>query len=111
MWVVALLAIGLLSRAAGSSFSNTLSLPSSESAKGFSLLDSEFGGRGLSSSATIVFSADAGVTDPAVQSEMQAFFDRITAETGVQVVGPRRTGRQGRIRPARGPRRLHGPAA
>ena len=88
MWVVALLAIGLLSRAAGSSFSNTLSLPSSESAKGFSLLDSEFGGRGLSSSATIVFSADAGVTDPAVQSEMQAFFDRITAETGVQVVSP-----------------------
>ncbi len=88
LWVVALLAIGLLSRTAGSNFTNTLSLPSSESAKGFALLDSEFGGRGLSSSATLVFSTDAGVTDPTVQAEMQAYFDRITAETGVQVVSP-----------------------
>ena len=88
LWLVALLAIGFVSRTAGSNFSNTLSLPSAESTKGFQLLDRDFGGRGTSSSATIVFQADAGVTDPSVQAAMQAYFDRITAETGVQVVSP-----------------------
>ena len=93
-----------------------LSLPSSESAKGFDLLDRSSAGVGLSSSATLVFSTDAGVTDPTVQAEMEDYFDRITAETGVQVVSPYgpqgatqisasgdRAG-QGRLRPARDPR-------
>ena len=88
LWVVALLAIGLLSRTAGSNLLDTLQPPLVRERQGLRPARQRVRRARSSSSATIVFSADAGVTDPTVQAEMQAYFDRITAETGVQVVSP-----------------------
>src|SRR5215831_5841658 len=46
VWVVALVAVLGLSGALGSGFTTKFSLPDVESAKGFDVLDKDFGGRG-----------------------------------------------------------------
>ena len=58
----------------GSGFSTEFSLPDVESARGFEILEQEFGGQGAGLSGTLVFEADQGVTDPTVQAGMEALF-------------------------------------
>jgi len=87
LWFVALLAGGALNGAVGSDYSTQLKLPDVESKHGFDIIDRDFGGRS-GDAASIVYEAPQGVTDPAVQSAMEAYFAAITADTGVVVISP-----------------------
>lgn len=51
----------------GPAFTSSITAPASESSAGLEILASEFRGAG-GDSGTIVFSADQGVTDPAVET-------------------------------------------
>ena len=72
----------------GPAFTSSITAPASESSAGLDILTTEFPGAG-GDSGTIVFRADQGVTDPAVQSAMIEFFDATNAISGVvNVVSP-----------------------
>src|SRR6478672_4830482 len=73
-WVLVLLVVGGASGAFGSGFTTKFSLPDVESAKGFDVLEKDFGGRGAGISGTIVFQADQGVEDPSVRQPMEKLF-------------------------------------
>ena len=88
MWFAALLLGSVASRSIGSDYSTGMRLPGVESRQGLDLLEDAFAGKISGNSATIVFSADAGVTDPTVQATMEDYFARIETETGVEVVSP-----------------------
>ncbi len=68
--------------ALGPSFSNSFTIPDSESNDGFNLLEEHFGGAGAGAGGTIVFEASQGVADPEVQSAASALLDSLIAETG-----------------------------
>ena len=55
----------------------TSPFPGAESTEGFDILNAEFGGQGAGQTGTIVFQAEQGVDDPAVQSAMTALFDEV----------------------------------
>ena len=73
LWVAALFGFSTLSSVAGGEYSTDFSLPGAESQKAYDLLTErypEFSGE----TADIVFRAEDGVVDPAVQSAMEALF-------------------------------------
>jgi RND superfamily putative drug exporter len=86
-WVAALVLGNVAARGVGTAYSSSVELPSVESRQGMDVLDQAFGGAG-GDTATVVFTSPAGVRDPAVEQAMTAYFDRITAETGLTVVSP-----------------------
>ena len=57
-------------------FVTTSTCPTSSRSDGFDILDAEFGGQGTGFTGTIVFRAEQGVGDPAVQAAMEALFDK-----------------------------------
>ncbi len=71
----------------GPSTSADWSLPGFESAQGAEILEDNFGGAGAGFGGTIVFKADQGVDDPAVQETMEAFFADVADIDGVARVG------------------------
>jgi RND superfamily putative drug exporter len=75
LWVVALAVSISLMNVAGGDYTSDFSLPGSESQEAFDLLEQKFAARS-GDSATIVFQADAGVEDPAVQETMERLFAR-----------------------------------
>ena len=87
-WVVALFVFGGASGATGSGFSTAFSLPNVESARGFDVIEEHFGGRGGGNGGNIVFRADQGVDDPAVQEAMTAFLAQVAAKEPLQVTSP-----------------------
>src|SRR5947209_990121 len=78
IWIVALSGIGFLAQTAGGSYANNFSLPGTESQHAFDLLRLRFPARS-GDTATIVFKADRGATDPTVQQSMQALFAKVSA--------------------------------
>ncbi|MBM3684330.1 MAG: MMPL family transporter [Actinobacteria bacterium] len=82
-WVVVLVGLGVLQGVTGSAFRTDFTLPDSESNDGFSLLRAASGGDGGGFDGTIVFRADAGVTDPTVVATMTEVFDRTRGVEGV----------------------------
>ncbi|MDA1001762.1 MAG: MMPL family transporter [Chloroflexi bacterium] len=72
----------------GSAFDGAFEIPASESRRGFDALDEHFGGVGSGQSGSIVFRAEQGVQDPAVQSAMEGLFSRVAAIEGVSVTSP-----------------------
>jgi RND superfamily putative drug exporter len=74
-WIVVFVGLGAASGAAGSNFRTDFRLPSTESREGFDLLAKGNDEQGYPGQ--IVFHADAGVNDPAVQSAMTKFFTNI----------------------------------
>jgi RND superfamily putative drug exporter len=90
-WIVVLLGMGAIGNAiVGPAFSSKLEIPASESASGFKVLSENFPGQGSAGRAngTIVFKADAGVTDPAVKTAMTTMFEQVDALEGVTVISP-----------------------
>jgi RND superfamily putative drug exporter len=88
-WLVVLVGLGGAAGAAGAGFTSEFSLPDVESARGFDVIDEQFEGRGGGSGGTIVFKAERGVTDPAVQEPMDAWFATVAADEEVlNVVSP-----------------------
>jgi RND superfamily putative drug exporter len=87
-WLAALLVIGGITGAAGTSFSSEFSLPDVESADGLDMLEEHFGGQGAGLTGTIVFAAEQGVTGADVQVVMSDFFARAASVDGVSVTSP-----------------------
>src|SRR5439155_12788196 len=73
MWVVALVGFGVLMNVAGGPYATNFSLPGTESQATFDLLKARFPGQ-AGDSATIVFRARQGITDPAVRTTMESLF-------------------------------------
>lgn len=90
-WIAILIGVGALGNTiVGPEFSSKLEIPASESATGFKVLNESFPGQGSAgrSSGSIVFKADQGVTDPAVQAAMTTMFEQVDAIEGVTVISP-----------------------
>jgi putative drug exporter of the RND superfamily len=88
-WIAALVVGGALQGAVGSGFRDEFDMPDVESQQGFEVLDDSFGGQGTGITGTVVFRADQGVDDPAVEEAITAFLDEIgTYEEVVAIESP-----------------------
>jgi putative drug exporter of the RND superfamily len=86
-WIVALLLSNGIAGGIGDAYRQDFSLEGFESTEGFSLVESEFDdGSGSPQSGQIVFTADQGVTDPAVQAAMEAMFGEVAEIDDVTAV-------------------------
>ena len=72
-WVVALIAIGMVSGSVGSDFTEEFKLPSSDSQEAFELLENRFPQQS-GVTAEIVYKAPAGADSPAVRKKMEGVF-------------------------------------
>jgi RND superfamily putative drug exporter len=89
MWLGAFVLGGFLTKVVGTAYSTQFSLPDVESRRGFDILDQYFADSSASGEGgTIVFHADQGVTDPAVQAAMTDFFDAAAKIEGITLVSP-----------------------
>ena len=88
LWFAALIALGAVSGAVGTSFQDEFTLPDVESRTGFDILESEFGGQGTGIGGTIVFRAEQGVEDPEVKAAMQGLFADLDARDDLTIVSP-----------------------
>ena len=77
LWILVLVLGGVVSSSVGGDFRDEFNLPNVESRDGIDILDENFRGEGAGVVGTIVFRADQGVDDPAVQEPMQALFDEV----------------------------------
>jgi putative drug exporter of the RND superfamily len=103
LWIVALIGIAALGSSVGGSYSQSFSLPGTESQKANDLLQARFPAK-AGDSGRIVFSDPAGVRNPAVQSRMsQVFADvaRVPGVTGVEspylLAGARQVAKAGTV--------------
>ncbi len=110
LWAVILVTIMGTVGAIGPAFDNSFSVPASESADGFDILEEHFDGLGAGAGGSIVFEAEQGVDDPAVVAAMTQYFDTLTAQTvpggeldGVFVRSPYQPGADAQIA-SQGPR-------
>jgi RND superfamily putative drug exporter len=83
IWVAVAVVGGGLLGAIGTDTRTEFTLPDVESRRGTDILDEHFGGQGAGASGTIVFTTEAGVTDPAVQDAMSELFDEVGRIDGV----------------------------
>jgi len=81
-WVLTFVAIGVTTAAVGPAYDGSFEIPESDSASGFELIETYFGGAGAGLPGSIVFEAEQGVDDPEVMTAMTGLFDSIRAETG-----------------------------
>ncbi len=88
MWVVTLVVLGGVSNSVGTDFHQDFKGVKVESQRGLTLLDKHFGGVGAGRRGTIVFRAEQGVNDPAVQAGMEALFAKVDARHDVTVGSP-----------------------
>jgi putative drug exporter of the RND superfamily len=79
LWVVGAVALAGVSGAVGGAVGQDFTIPGFESTRGFDTLEDEFGGRGAGTPGTIVFRAEAGVEDPAVEATMTELFAMLEA--------------------------------
>jgi putative drug exporter of the RND superfamily len=87
-WIVLLLAAGALQANPGSDYKTEFGLPSSESRKGFDVLEKSFGTNGGGLNAQFVFQAEPGVNDPVVKASMEKFFAVAANLKGLSVTSP-----------------------
>jgi putative drug exporter of the RND superfamily len=80
LWAVAMVGFIVLSGVVGTGYRSQFGDLNTESRRGFELLAAGFPeGNAGGDSGTLVFRADSGVTDAAVQTEMEAFFAKVAA--------------------------------
>jgi putative drug exporter of the RND superfamily len=88
LWVLLLVGSITLMNVAGGEYSADFSLPGSEAQEAFDLLEEKFPARS-GDAATIVYRADAGVTDPDVRQTMEGVFAQVaTLDHVVEVTSP-----------------------
>ncbi len=98
LWVLVLVLSGVVASAVGTAFRDEFNLPDVESKTGFDILDAEFGGLGTGQVGTIVFQAEQGVDDPAVQQAMEALFAEVATMVDVtRVESPYAQGAQSQV--------------
>ena len=85
LWLAGLVGVSVISGAFGNAFAQSFSLPGTESQRAADLLAARFPAR-AGDEGQIVFSAPAGVRDPAVQARMDALFAEIARVPGVTSV-------------------------
>lgn len=86
VWVVALVAVIGIERAAGSSFSNTFSLPGTESSRAMELLSTTFPLQSGESGTIVWHTADRLVSDPEVKESVQSLLGRVAEAPSVTLV-------------------------
>ena len=82
LWIIALLAIAVMSRRAGDAFSQRFSLNGSDSQQATDLLASTHNNQGILSG-ELVFKADHGISDPAVKARLTTLFDKVAKVASV----------------------------
>ena len=87
-WIVVLFAVFGSVGAIGASTESAFDTPDSESARGFEILQDNFGSAGSFLSGSIVFEAPNGIDDPAVEAAMTTIFDEISTFDEVTVTSP-----------------------
>lgn len=88
VWLTALALLSGAAFSVGTAFTSSITAPESESSHGLDILTNEFPSAG-GDSATIVFKADPGATDPTVQSAMSDLFEASKRIDGVvNVISP-----------------------
>ena len=87
-WLVILFGVQFLQVAVGTSFTDQLEVPDSETKDGFDALDEYFGGVGNGLTGQVVFSAEQGVDDPAVQEAMEDYLAEFADRDGVTILSP-----------------------
>ncbi len=85
-WILILVLSNGIASSIGEDYRQDFSLPGAESSEGFDILTAEFGGQGAGQVGTIVFQADQGVDDPAVQAAMSALIDEVATYAEVVAV-------------------------
>ena len=86
LWIAVLFISNGIAGGVGDDYRQDFSLPGAESTEGFDILNAAFEGQGSGQTGTVVFQADQGVTDPAVQSAMEALFAEVATVNGVSRV-------------------------
>src|SRR2546429_9112290 len=85
LWLAGLVSVSVISGAFGNAFAQSFSLPGTESQRAADLLAARFPAR-AGDEGQIVFSAPAGVRDPAVQGGMEALSAEVARVPGVTSV-------------------------
>ncbi len=87
-WVVVLVGTFAAVGGIGSSSESSFESPDSDSVAGFEILKNNFGVGGSFLSGSIVFEAEQGVTEPAVQAGMEALFDEVASIEELTLTSP-----------------------
>ena len=87
-WLVVIVVAVGAAVSLGASYGGTPTVPGAESRRGADILEKHFGGSGTNLGGTIVFRAEQGVDDPAVQAAMIELFADVGAIERVSVVSP-----------------------
>ena len=88
-WIGLLIALFVISGAVGGDYRTDFELPGSESQEALDLLEARGASDRTGISAQIVFVAESGINDPAVQARMEQFFDDIVRSVeGVSINSP-----------------------
>ena len=97
LWIAAIAVLGVVNHAAGSAYSDSFTLPGTESKQALQLLQSAFPGQSGESD-TIVWHVPSGkVTDPDVQQPISAMLTKVAAAPSVASVGSPYSGAQGSL--------------
>jgi len=88
LWIGALVALGAVLGAVGTTSRSEFTLPDVESRHGTDILKESFGGVGAGQGGTIVFEAQQGVDDPEVKAAMERLFAQTDDLPGVTVRSP-----------------------
>ncbi|HSK49173.1 MAG TPA: MMPL family transporter [Solirubrobacterales bacterium] len=75
-WIVALIGVGMLSGSVGSDFTEEFKLPASDSKEAFDLLETKFPAQS-GDTMQVVFKAEGGVEQPAVERRMERLFTEL----------------------------------
>ena len=96
IWVPLLIVVNIASGAAGSAFSTDFTPPDSESADVIEQIQAVSPER-AGFTGQVVYRAEQGVADPAIQAAMEGLFAKIDELDGVEVVSPYSPEAQGQI--------------
>ncbi len=89
LWIVTILGVNMVGAATGGpSFNGELDIPASETADGFETIDEYFPGASGTLTGSIVFTTEAGIADPEVQSAMEGLFAEVAEIDQVTVLSP-----------------------
>ena len=88
-WLVVLVSVIGIERAVGSAYTDSFSLPGTESSRGLQLLRSELPQQSGDSGTIVWHTPDASVNDPTVKASIQSLLEHVAAGSSVASVnGP-----------------------
>ena len=87
-WLAAIVAAFAIAGIVGPSYDSSFSSPESESSDGFETIAEYFPGATSQFGGQLVFEADGGVTDPAVQAEIEEILVEVAEIDGITVISP-----------------------